>query len=332
MIPAYNAESCLQATLESVLAQTWPADEIIVIDDGSKDSTEVIALSFRDRIRYIKQQNGGIAAARNAGIQAATSEWIAFLDHDDLMQPNKLEEQVRVIDAENRRRSDGKTCSPLVVIYSAFDFLYIDGSTRRVPAFPASQLWPALRYRTPILPSTSIIRRSALLEIGGFHKVYCIDDWNLWFRLIRRFSPEAFQEIPQSLTLYRWWDNNESKNFMPVQEAVLDMLDNLLLEDLTGFRLWLWRRRVQARIYYGLALSLRGAGSDRYWEYAIESMLLWPFPGEIITIYRYKVFAHMLITRLRKFRFSFRYWWPYRQCREDMRMPTPVTPQVGQTT
>jgi glycosyltransferase involved in cell wall biosynthesis len=307
-IPAYNAEACLRETLESALAQTYPPHEIIVVDDGSKDRTEEVARSFGDRIRYVKQQNQGIAGARNTAIREATGDWIAFLDHDDLFLPNKLEKQVAVIEAN----------ADLVVVYSAFSYLYTDGTTRLIPAFPARKLWPALRYRTPVLPSTAIIRRSALEEIGGFKKIYCIDDWNLWFRLVRRYSSSAFQEVPESLTLYRWWDNNESKNFMPLTVAVLGMLDSLLLADLTGARKRLWKRKIEARIYYGLSLKLREIHNDRYWEYAIESLLKWPFAGIMITPYRYVVFAHMLWTRIRNFRFSFRYWWPERRCRENL--------------
>ena len=307
-IPAYNSEACLRETLESALAQTHPAHEIIVVDDGSKDRTEEIALSFGSRIRYIKQQNQGIAGARNTAIREATGDWIAFLDHDDLILPNKLEKQLAVIEANPH----------LVVVYSAFTYLYTDGTTRLIPAFPARSLWPALRYRTPILPSTSIIRRSALQEIGGFEKLYCIDDWNLWFRLIRRYTASAFQEVPESLTMYRWWDNNLSKNFMPMAKAVLEMVDPTLLDGLTGVKRTLWKRKIEARIYYSLALSLREAHNERYWEFAIESLLKWPFFGTMITPYRYLVFAHMLWTRMHTLHFRFRYWWPVRRCNDNL--------------
>ena len=86
----------------------------------------------------------------------------------------------------------------LVVVYSAFDYLYEDGTRLFFPAFPASELWPALRYRSPILPSTATILRGALLDAGGFRKVF-IEDWDLWFRLVRRHSAAAFQELPECL-------------------------------------------------------------------------------------------------------------------------------------
>jgi hypothetical protein len=105
---------------------------------------------------------------------------------------------------------------------------------------------------------------------------------------------ERFPGNSPKLTMYRWWENNVSKNFMPVAEAVLEMLDTLLLEDLTGFQRQLWKRRIEARVYYGLAVSLREIHDERYWEFAIESFLKWPFCGAIIPPYRYIVFAHML--------------------------------------
>lgn len=307
VIPAYNAEKCLGETLTSVLAQTRPADEILVIDDGSQDDTEKVAKSFGDRIRYIRQANQGIAAARNTGIREARSEWIALLDHDDLMLPDKLQKQMAIIESRPE----------LAVVYSSFDAFYPDGSTKHVAAFPAQKLWPAIRYRTPVLPSTAIIRRSALEEIGGFRNVYCADDWDLWFRLIRRYSPKAFYGVPETLTRYRQWENNESKKVESVSRTVLQLTDSLLLADLRGFSRWLWRRRIEARVYYKLAMAFRDMGDERYWEYAIRSLVKWPFFGKMLVPYRYVVFAHMLWTRIRGFRVSYRYWWPKRRPNAD---------------
>jgi glycosyltransferase involved in cell wall biosynthesis len=311
VIPAYNAERYLGETLASVFAQTVRPHEIIVVDDGSQDGTEAVVRSFGDRIRYIRQQNQGISGARNTAIHEATGDWIAFLDADDLMLPRKLELQIAAIEANPH----------LVFVYSGFAYLHTDGTTYEMPAIPAKDLWPALRYRQPILPSSCIVRRSALEEEGGFKRVtrrYFPEDWDLWFRLIRRYSASAFLEVPQILTMYRWWENNASKNFMPMADAKLELLDRLLLEDLTGLRKVLWKRRIEARAYFDLAVGLRGANNERYWEYVIESLLRWPLWGIVVPWQRYRVFAHMLFTRLQGFRMDFRYWWPVRRCREGL--------------
>ena len=93
VIPAYNAEQHIGRAIDSVLAQTRPADEIIVIDDGSTDATAEVIRSFGDRVTLIQQKNAGVSVARNTGIEAATGDWIAFLDADDEWLPEKLKRQ-----------------------------------------------------------------------------------------------------------------------------------------------------------------------------------------------------------------------------------------------
>ena len=90
VIPAYNEEALLPRAIESVLAQTYAPEEIIVVDDGSKDATAAVASSYSE-VSCISKDNGGLAAARNTGIEAASYEYIAFLDSDDEWLPNYLE-------------------------------------------------------------------------------------------------------------------------------------------------------------------------------------------------------------------------------------------------
>ena len=93
IIPAYNAAEHLGRAIDSILAQTRPPDEIIVVDDGSTDNTPQIATTYGEKVTLLQQQNAGVSAARNTGIKAARSEWIAFLDADDKWLPEKLEKQ-----------------------------------------------------------------------------------------------------------------------------------------------------------------------------------------------------------------------------------------------
>jgi len=306
-IPAYNVELYLRQALDSVLAQTCKAHEIILVNDGSTDRTEEIALSYGNSIRYIKQANQGLAGARNTAISAATGDWIAFFDSDDVMMPDKLCSQIAVIEAN----------PSLVLVYSAFSYLYPDGRTQKTTAFPAKDLWPALRYRSPILPSTSVVRRSALLDVGGFRSV-TTEDWDLWLRLVRRYTSRAFQEVPQSLILYRQVDSSLSKKFMNMSRGSMYMLDNVTLEDLSGLAKSVWRRKIEAKIYYNLSVVLREDLDERYWAFAIESILRWPFFGKVVPFYRYVVIANMLYKKLFNFRMSSRYWWPVRRCREEL--------------
>ena len=90
IIPAYNAEAFIARAIDSVLAQTWPAHEILVIDDGSGDGTADIVAKYGDRVRCLRQDNAGVSAARNAGARAASGDWLAFLDADDWYYPDRL--------------------------------------------------------------------------------------------------------------------------------------------------------------------------------------------------------------------------------------------------
>lgn len=90
IIPAYNSAATLARAVESVDAQSWPAHEIIVVDDGSTDDTLQIARGFGDRVQVLHQSNAGVSAARNLGAEAATGNWLAFLDADDRYCPDRL--------------------------------------------------------------------------------------------------------------------------------------------------------------------------------------------------------------------------------------------------
>ena len=91
IIPAFNAAATLARAVESVRTQSWPAHEIIVVDDGSTDSTVEIARQYGDAVRLIQQPNSGVSVARNAGAAAATGDWLAFLDADDWYAENRIQ-------------------------------------------------------------------------------------------------------------------------------------------------------------------------------------------------------------------------------------------------
>ena len=98
VIPAYNSAAFISDALASIRHQTFPVDEIIVVDDGSTDNIEEVVRSIDPGIVYITQKNQGPSAARNRGIEAATGDWIAFLDADDQWTPHKIKNQLLALE------------------------------------------------------------------------------------------------------------------------------------------------------------------------------------------------------------------------------------------
>src|SRR5690242_13806787 len=90
VIPTFNRARCVANAVDSVLVQTFKDCEVIVVDDGSTDATAEVLKGYGNRVRVIQQSNRGVSAARNAGIRSARGEWIAFLDSDDIWNPDKL--------------------------------------------------------------------------------------------------------------------------------------------------------------------------------------------------------------------------------------------------
>jgi len=183
IIPAYNCAAFLPATLESVFAQTCSDFEVILVDDGSTDNTCAVIEPYLKRIRYIRQQNKGLPAARNTGIRAAQGELIALLDGDDSWVPEKLERQLpRFADRE------------VGIVYSDFSVRYEDGRFQRsylIDRPLASEghvLENYIRSRF-LFPSTMVIRRECFDEFGGFdEEMLACEDVELFGRICSRWK------------------------------------------------------------------------------------------------------------------------------------------------
>jgi glycosyltransferase involved in cell wall biosynthesis len=167
VIPTYNDEGTIAATVESALAQRFDAKfEVIVVNDGSTDGTRGILAKFGDRIRVIDQKNSGVSVARNAGIRAASGEYIAPLDGDDTWMEDKLSKTVPVLDKN-------PAC---VAVYS--NVIVLDGAGRKLwccvpPEFQHSPALDEMLDRLWVyLPSATVIRRDTLLAIGGYSEEF----------------------------------------------------------------------------------------------------------------------------------------------------------------
>jgi glycosyltransferase involved in cell wall biosynthesis len=149
VIPAYNAERWLVQTLESVLAQSWPPVDVVVVDDGSTDATAAVAGRFGSPVRVVSQPNAGIGATRNRGMELVAGELIAFLDADDLLAERSLE-----------RRAQALLSNPEI------DMVF--GSVRRFCEIVDSSPVALNEPQPGHLPAAMLIRREALDRVGPF--------------------------------------------------------------------------------------------------------------------------------------------------------------------
>jgi glycosyltransferase involved in cell wall biosynthesis len=204
VIPTYNHAAFVRETLDSVFAQTYRDFEIVVINDGSPDNTEEVLKELIDghRVAYVRQENAGQAAARNAGLKMAKGEYIAFLDDDDVWPADKLEWQAARLDEEPEA----------VLVYGLLKRV---GS--EVPDLPeetsAPEGWLADRFRRSnwiMSPGQTLIRAEPLREIGGFDvSLPGADDWDLYIRLAERGK---FVSDTRVSLIYRMHMANASRN------------------------------------------------------------------------------------------------------------------------
>lgn len=168
IVPVFNGEAYLRAALDSILAQTYPALDVIVADDGSTDGTAAIAASYGERLRHVRQNNTGAPAARNLGLQAARGEFIAFLDADDLWHPEKL-----------ARQMERFTLRPdLEVSVTHLQNFWIDEL-----AVEAESLrdHPIAKPQPGYVTVTMVARRAVFDRVGNFNTGLTVGDPMEWF-------------------------------------------------------------------------------------------------------------------------------------------------------
>jgi glycosyltransferase involved in cell wall biosynthesis len=206
IIPAYNVEDYIVRAIQSALNQTLRELEVIVIDDGSTDSTPVRIASIQDpRLTVITQENAGLSAARNAGILESRGKYIGLLDGDDIWFPEKAELHLSLMEQDS---SLGITFSYLAYVDEKGKF------TGQILITKAKE--PTLRdmiVRNHITPSTAIIRKDCFLQAGLFDETLrALEDHEMWVRILHRTYYKA-RLIPKVLTGYLERSGSLTGNF-----------------------------------------------------------------------------------------------------------------------
>lgn len=268
VIPTYNRAHCVRETLESVLSQTHQAYEIVIVDDGSTDGTSEALRPYYDRIRYIYQDNHGLAHARNRGISEARGEWIAFLDSDDVWLPNKLEVQLQGV----RNNPDAVVHVTNATIYR--EHLHEEVNLYNLTGFRAKADCLETFLPSPLIPCVSfglawmqcaLVRKTTFLNVGEFKpslKVYL--DFEMGGRL-SLVGPWIAQHLPLVRILRQ--DEGQVKSISTTsttnegREELIEVYQQM--GRLQGLRpreeAFLRRRKCDAMASLGLRLVLNGS-------------------------------------------------------------------------
>jgi glycosyltransferase involved in cell wall biosynthesis len=181
VIPTYNRSALAVEAVQSVLHQSRPPDEVIVVDDGSTDDTAEALSSFHDRIRYLLQEHAGVSSSRNAGIRLATGDWLAFLDSDDLWRPDKLERQC----AELGRTPGTAICYTDEEWRRHGQWLNQSKHHKKVSGWIYRHCLPLCL----ISPSSVLIHRRVFDEVGLFDEsLPACEDYDFWLRATLHFQ------------------------------------------------------------------------------------------------------------------------------------------------
>ena len=224
IIPAYNVASYIGEAIESVLQQDFTQYEIIVINDGSSDTPELerVLNPFSRHIIYLKQENTGISAARNVGLQAARGKYIALLDADDVWLPHKLRVQFEYMTAHK------------------YDMIYADALLFGESPWPEGTTFmdnspsegevsfeSLLDLRCTVVVSTVVVLKSLLTQIGGFDEEdrNITEDFDAWLRLARAGARIGYQS--KVLAKYRYRSDSVSAKRIKLHEAAINVLNKV---------------------------------------------------------------------------------------------------------
>ena len=253
IIPTFNRAELLAQALESVLQQSVTPDEIIVVDDGSTDDTPEVLRLYKDRVRIIRQENRGVSAARNRGIQNARHEWLAFLDSDDLWLPRKLETQIKAL----QEQGEYKVC-------------YTNEEWRK------NNVWknPGKKHQKYsgwiyekclplciISPSSVILHKSVFETVGLFDEnLPACEDYDLWLRVASRF-PVLY--LPQRLIVKRAGDWSQLSGQHSLDKYRIMALSKILQSGALDEK---WRQATLDMLKYKCDVYALGCEKHKRWQ------------------------------------------------------------------
>lgn len=263
IIPAYNAEKTVAAAIDSLLAQTVPPNQILVIDDGSPDDIATPLLPYGDKVTLLRKPNGGAASARNMGLDHATCDMITFLDADDYWEPEKLERQL------DAYRNNPELKFAASVYYhkppdEEREIRALEGDGRFIGQVSVTHGSEAFELARLIWTSTVMVPRAAVGDNRFVSGLEPAEDLDLWIRLIPD-RPVFFDDQPlatwvlDSGSLSHASLDRDCGNMLRVVRRNADLLgpDGLRYWEANTFKRWAGNHLAQGRPFRAVYLSLR---------------------------------------------------------------------------
>jgi glycosyltransferase involved in cell wall biosynthesis len=214
VIPCFNHGHFLAAAIESCLQQSYPRVEIVVVDDGSSDNTQEVARRY-DGVRYVRQENGGLAAARNTGIRRSNGEYLMFLDADDRLVPEAVRLNVELLER----------CHECAFVSGEHCYIGVEGRRTNEWARPVvqEQHYAALLRSNYIGCHAAVTyRRSVFQAVGGFDAgLTCCEDYDIYLRIARRFPVRAHGEL---VAEYRRYGSSMSEDRASMLRGAITVL------------------------------------------------------------------------------------------------------------
>lgn len=250
IIPTHNRGEWLRDAVDSALAQTWPAVEVIVVDDGSTDGTAGLLAAYQDRVRVVHQDNQGVSAARNHGLGLAQGQYVTFLDDDDLIFPEKIAKQMTWLQKNPSCRW----------VHSRY--WMVDSDKRpltRVGLLPEGEVLTKLVCQNFLWMGAPLMEKELVTQAGGFNPRYsAAADFELWLRLAA-LTPRLGC-VQEPLGAYRLHGSSMVTNIHKLEQEIIAILDAFFAQD--NLPTSVMSARPDAYAEWLLWLAMRYAASD----------------------------------------------------------------------
>lgn len=286
VIPVYNGRRHIVETVKSALTQTAPAAAVVVVEDGSRVPSADL-LEHLPGVTYLTQRNTGVSGARNHGATVTSADWVCFLDQDDLLLPEHLQQIGNAL--ETNPEAD-IVYAPRVLLRER-DGRWITEAAQPMPS--SAELKKVLLHRCPFPPSGVCIRRDLFHALGGFHDRYNLaEDWEFWLRCLRQGC--RFHRCDEPTVGYRVHPQSNSHRPLPILKANTTVIRECIMPSLPWALAFVHGSRLISRQQADAAVLLRQLHQPGASAMMVRSIARWPF-GQYR---RYKIAGHMLLSAL----------------------------------